>query len=68
MLAKCREQHAFLIEHRSQACKNVVVMENDLIAENVNLFAAVSRLDIRHPCFLLALPALVYPSSSVDED
>lgn len=43
-------------------------MENDLRAENVNLFTAVSRLDICHPYFLLALPALAYPSLSLDED
>lgn len=67
MLAKCWDEHAFLIEPRLQACKNVVVKVNGLITESVNLCTAVSGLDVHHPCFLFGLTALVHTSSSLEE-
>lgn len=67
MFAKCWGEHAFLIEPRLQASRNVVVTVNGLITENVNLCTAVSGVDMHHPCFLLALAALVHTSSSLEE-
>lgn len=67
MLAKCWGEYTFLIEHRLQACKNVAVKVNGLITENVNLCTAVPGLDMQHPCFLLALTALVHTSLLLEE-